>query len=48
MSRATIVLIVLVLVVVALLVWLSRSPADVAPHRIEKVVTLNGSADADK
>jgi hypothetical protein len=46
MSRASITLIVIVALIVAGLVWLSRRSVNVTPHHIEKVVTLNGAADA--
>jgi len=45
MSRASIVLVVIVLIIIALLVWLSQRDTAVTPHHIEQVVTLNGSAD---
>jgi preprotein translocase subunit SecG len=48
MSRATIVLLILVVLIVVGLGWLSRKPVEVQPHRIEKVVTLEGAADAAK
>jgi hypothetical protein len=43
MSRATIILIAILVLIVAGLVWLSRGPNAVAPHHIEKTVTLNGA-----
>ncbi|WBO21188.1 hypothetical protein [Sphingomonas abietis] len=46
MSRASITLIVIVALIVAGLVWLSRRNVNVTPHHIETVVTLNGAADA--
>ena len=46
MSRASITLIVIVVLIVAGLVWLSRRNVNVTPHHVEKVVTLNGAADA--
>jgi uncharacterized membrane protein YdjX (TVP38/TMEM64 family) len=48
MSRASILLIVIVVLIVGGLVWLSRSNVNVTPHHIEKVVTLNGAADASQ
>jgi hypothetical protein len=49
MSRGLLVLLILVVVLVGGLVWLSRKPVEVPPHRIEKVVTLDaGAADASK
>lgn len=48
MSRASILLIVIVILIVGGLVWLSRSNVSVTPHHIEKVVTLNGAADASQ
>ncbi|HEY0271030.1 MAG TPA: hypothetical protein VGC10_08590 [Sphingomonas sp.] len=48
MSRASITLIVIVVLVVAGLVWLSRRNVNVTPHHVEKVVTLNGAADASQ
>ncbi len=45
MSRATIILIVILLLFVGALIWLSRGPNAVAPHHIEQTVTLNGAAD---
>jgi hypothetical protein len=48
MSRASILLIIIVALIVAGLVWLSRSNVSVTPHHIEKVVTLNGAADASQ
>lgn len=45
MSRASIVLIVIVLAIVAALVWLSHRSVGVTPHHIEQVVTSNGAAD---
>lgn len=47
MSRATLVLLILVVLVIGGLVWLSRGSVEVPPHRIEKVVTIEG-ADAGK
>jgi hypothetical protein len=47
MSRATIILLVLVLIIVAALVWLSHRSVSVTPHHIEKVVTLNAAANAN-
>ena len=47
MSRASIILIIILLALVAGLVWLSHRSVAVAPHHIEKVVTLNG-ADASQ
>lgn len=46
MSRATLVLIVVLAVIVIGLVLLSRRPAELPTHRIEQPVTLNGAADA--
>jgi flagellar biogenesis protein FliO len=46
MSRATIVLLIIVLLIIGALAWLSRRSAEVPPHPIEKVVTLNGAANA--
>ena len=46
MSRGSITLIVIVVLIVAGLVWLSRRNVNVTPHHVEKVVTLNGAADA--
>ena len=43
MSRGTTILIVIVVLIIAGLVWLSRRNADVTPHHVEKVVTLNGA-----
>jgi hypothetical protein len=48
MSRASLTLLVIAVLIVAGLVWLSRRNADVTPHHIEKVVTLNGAADASQ
>jgi hypothetical protein len=48
MSRASILLIIIVALIVAGLVWLSRSNVSVTQHHIEKVVTLNGAADASQ
>ncbi len=48
MSRASSTLIVIVVLVVAGLVWLSRRNVNVTPHHVEKVVTLNGAADASQ
>ncbi len=47
MSRASIVLIVIVLAIIGGLFWLSHRSANVTPHHVEKVVTLNG-ADASQ
>jgi hypothetical protein len=47
MSRASIILIVVVLALVAGLVWLSHRSVSVPTHPIEQVVTLNG-ADASQ
>jgi len=44
MSRASIVLIIVLIAIVAALVWLSHRSGGVAPHHIEQVVTLNGAA----
>lgn len=41
MSRATLVLVILLVLFVALLVWLSARPATIPPHPIEKAVTLD-------
>jgi hypothetical protein len=41
--RASIILIVIVLAIIAGLVWLSHRSGSVAPHHVEKVVTLNGA-----
>jgi hypothetical protein len=46
MSRGSITLIVILVLIVAGLVWLSRRNVNVTPHHVEKVVTLNGAADA--
>ena len=46
MSRASIVLLIIVLLIVAALAWLSRRSIEVQPHPVEKVVTLNGAANA--
>jgi hypothetical protein len=46
MSRATIILLVIVLLIVAGLVWLSRRTVSVPLHPIEQVVTLNATANA--
>lgn len=43
MSRGSITLIVIVVLIIAALVWLSRGNHDVTPHHVEKVVTLNGA-----
>jgi len=43
MSRASIVLIVILLAIVAALVWLSHRSVSVPTHHIEQVVTLNGA-----
>lgn len=43
MSRGSITLIVIVVLIVVGLVWLSRGSHDVTPHHVEKVVTLNGA-----
>lgn len=43
MSRGSTILIVIVVLIVAALVWLSRGHHDVTPHHVEKVVTLNGA-----
>jgi hypothetical protein len=48
MSRATIILLLIVIAIVAALVWLSHRSGSVPPHHVEKVVTLNGAADASK
>ncbi len=48
MSRASLTLIVILIAIVAGIFWLSRQGASVAPHHIEKVVTLNGAADASQ
>jgi hypothetical protein len=47
MSRATIILLIVIIAVVAGAVWLSRRSDDVTPHLVEKVVTLNGAANAN-
>lgn len=44
MSRASLVLIVVLIAIVAALVWLSHRSAGVTPHPIEQSVTLNGAA----
>ncbi len=44
MSRASLLLIVILIAIVAALVWLSHRSGGVAPHHIEQVVTLNGAA----
>jgi hypothetical protein len=41
--RASIILIVIVLAIIAGLVWLSHRSGNVTPHHVEKVVTLNGA-----
>jgi hypothetical protein len=46
MSRASLTLIVILVLIVAGLVWLSHRNVNVTPHHVEKVVTLNGAADA--
>lgn len=46
MSRATLLLIVIVLLVGGGLVWLSRRAVFVPIHPVEKVVTLNTAANA--
>ncbi len=46
MSRASIILVVILIVLVGGLLWLSRKPVSVTPHHIEKAVTLSGDADA--
>ncbi|HEY0271189.1 MAG TPA: hypothetical protein VGC10_09405 [Sphingomonas sp.] len=46
MSRATIILLVIVLLIAGGLVWLSRRTVSVTPHPIETVVTLNAAANA--
>jgi hypothetical protein len=43
MSRGSITLIVIVVLIIAGLVWLSRRNVNVTPHHVEKVVTLNGA-----
>lgn len=43
MSRASIVLIIILAAIVAGLVWLSHRSVSVTPHHIEKAVTLNGA-----
>lgn len=43
MSRGSIILIVIVVLIIAGLVWLSGRNVNVAPHHVEKVVTLNGA-----
>ncbi len=43
MSRASIILIVILLALVAGLVWLSHRSVSVTPHHVEKAVTLNGT-----
>ena len=45
MSRASIVLIVILIAIVAALVWLSHRSGGVAPHHIEQVVTQGGATD---
>ena len=45
MSRAPLVLVILVVLVIAALAWLSARPAAIPPHHIEKAVTL-GDADS--
>jgi hypothetical protein len=47
MSRASIILIIIVLLIVALFVWLSTRSHAVQTHPIEQVVTLNGAANAN-
>jgi hypothetical protein len=46
MSRATIILVIIVLLLVAALVWLSRRGASVPIHPIEQAVTLNTTGNA--
>ena len=46
MSRATFILLIIVLLILAGLVWLSRRSVAVPLHPIEKVVTLNTAANA--
>lgn len=46
MPRATVLLVIVLVLIVAGLVYLSRRPAEVPTHRIEQPVTLNGAADA--
>lgn len=48
MSRATILLILILFAIVAALFWLSHRSAGVPTRHVEKVVTLNGAADASK
>ncbi len=43
MSRASLTLIVILVLIVVGLVWLSRRTVNVTPHHVEKVVTLNGA-----
>ncbi len=43
MSRASIILIIIILALVGALVWLSHRSVSVTPHPVEKVVTLNGA-----
>ena len=45
MSRASLLLIVILIAIVAAVVWLSHRSGGVTPHHIEQVVTLNGAAD---
>ncbi|MDB5736546.1 MAG: hypothetical protein JWO65_214 [Sphingomonas bacterium] len=47
MSRATILLLIVIIAIVAGAVWLSRRSGDITPHHVEKVVTLNGAANAN-
>lgn len=47
MSRASLILIVILVLIVAALVWLSGRPAAIPPHHIEKTVTLDGAAAGD-
>lgn len=43
MSRASLTLLVVIALVVAGLILLSRRTVEVTPHHVEKVVTLNGA-----
>ncbi len=45
MSRAPIILVILLVLFVAALVWLSWRPASVPVHHIEKTVTLGDAGD---
>jgi hypothetical protein len=47
MSRATILLVVILLVIVGALLWLSHRSGEQPLHHVEKAVTLNGAQNAN-